>query len=138
MRCKVMRKNKSPYGVVLLIFVSCLCCQARATETPQPDAQAKTTPSIEVSPPRKIAGEAPAYPRELRDQGIEGKVTIRIVVTKEGKVGKADLIGSTDGLLTEAVAKVLPTWRFEPARIIETGQPISVEYKLSFPFRLTD
>lgn len=124
-------------SLIVLAFAGCLGCAGSATaaEATEVGRAAGLEPE-DVSAPVKIAGAAPEYPPELRERGLQGDVVIRMVITKEGRVGKAEFVAGSDGQFTEAVAKVLPTWRFEPARIIETGEAITSFIEITFPFRL--
>jgi len=53
------------------------------------------------------------YPTQAKQQGIEGTVFVRFVVTKTGKIGETDIMRAVDPLLEmEAirVVKSLPKW----------------------------
>ena len=65
------------------------------------------------------------YPREAAARGIEGKVTIRVLVDKDGSVTQVEVDESVDPALdAEAVrvCRLLP--RFKPG--MDNGHPISV------------
>jgi TonB family protein len=75
------------------------------------------------------------YPREAKNRGIEGKVYVRFVVTKSGKIGEADVMRTVDALLEmEAirVVKSLPKWT--PGK--KNGKPVDVWLIIPIDFRL--
>jgi len=67
-------------------------------------------------PPRKIAGASPHVPAWARRTRLEGKVTLRFVVTAEGQVADINVhhIEGDERFGREAT-RALATWRFEPA-----------------------
>jgi protein TonB len=75
------------------------------------------------------------YPDVARENGIEGTVYIRFVVTKSGKVGETQVMKSADPLLDEAALKVvksLPTW--SPGKI--NGNAVNVWFIVPIKFKL--
>jgi len=75
------------------------------------------------------------YPAIAQEKGIEGKVFIKFVVTKTGKVTNAKVVRSIDPLLnTEAirVVELLPTWK--PG--MQNGKNVDVEYTIPVNFKL--
>lgn len=59
----------------------------------------------------------PIYPDEAARRKIEGKVTLRILVTREGKVGDLEVFRSSGhALLDEAAADAVKLWRYRPAK----------------------
>ncbi|SDD94616.1 energy transducer TonB [Pedobacter soli] len=75
------------------------------------------------------------YPSTLIKEGITGKVIVRFVVTKEGKVTDPEIVQSVHPLLdAEAirVVKLMPKW--EPGK--QNGEFINVKFSLPFNFNL--
>lgn len=75
------------------------------------------------------------YPSVLIKEGIIGKVIVRFVVTKEGKVTDPEIIQSIHPLLdAEAirVVKLMPKW--EPGK--QNGEFVDVKFSLPFNFNL--
>jgi TonB family protein len=83
----------------------------------------------------KYVAKHTIYPKEAKEKGVEGKVFVRFVVTKSGKVGEADVMRTVDALLEmEAlrVVKSLPKWT--PGK--KNGKPVDVWLILPVDFRL--
>jgi len=83
----------------------------------------------------KYVSENTIYPVISQDQGIEGTVYIRFVVTKTGNVGQAAVMRSVDPLLDEEalrVVKTLPKW--EPGK--NNGNPVNVWFIIPVKFKL--
>lgn len=67
-------------------------------------------------PVRCVYCPDPEYTDEARHEKLQGSVTLRVLVTKDGRVGQVKLVkGLGLGLDDRAVAAVR-TWRFQPAR----------------------
>lgn len=76
------------------------------------------------------------YPQVAKDNGIQGKVVIQMVIMKDGKVGEVKVVRGVDkDLDREAVrvCKSLPP--FSPGRNAN-GDPINVWYTLPVTFKL--
>ncbi|MCU0459174.1 MAG: energy transducer TonB [Bacteroidales bacterium] len=75
------------------------------------------------------------YPPEARDQGIQGMVLVRFVVTTEGKIDKVSVARSVHPLLdAEAVRVVsmMPDW--SPG--LKGGTPVNVWFFMPVTFRI--
>ncbi len=75
------------------------------------------------------------YPQVAADNGVQGKVYLKFVVEKDGKVGEVQVLRSPDKLLEKEavrVVKTLPT--FEPG--MQRGKPVRVWYQVPVTFRL--
>lgn len=75
------------------------------------------------------------YPEEVKAKGIQGRVTVRVVVNTEGKVTNAEVLRSVDPALdAEAlrVASSLPDWK--PG--MKDGKPVNVRFIFPVNFSL--
>lgn len=75
------------------------------------------------------------YPAEAIEKGIEGRVIVTFVVTKDGKITNAEVVRPADPLLNEEALRVLrsmPDWI--PAK--RNGQNVDLQYTLPVIFRL--
>lgn len=75
------------------------------------------------------------YPDEAKENGIEGRVFIKFVVSASGKIENVEVLKGVDPLLNmEAlrVVKSMPDW--EPGR--QDGKPVKVYFTLPLSFRL--
>ncbi len=72
----------------------------------------------------RVAAEYPALARQM---GITGKVKIEVMITAEGKVSSAKIVGGNPVLVTSAVDAV-KKWKFEPGPK-ETTEIIEFEFK---------
>lgn len=91
---------------------------APAREPERPPARPKTMGSEEVDePPREIATRCPIYPSFARRRGLEGHVTVKLLIDEEGHVREVEVIelkGHAE--FRRAVLKVAKRWRFTPPR----------------------
>lgn len=75
--------------------------------------------------PRILKYIQPDYPEEAKLKGIEGKVTLKILINCEGKVERAEVLN--DGGFNEfgrSAVRTIIKWEFEPARIMD--MPVAV------------
>ena len=99
--------------------------------------------------PKPLPSNAqPAYPKKLRNDGITGRIVLKLHVHRDGSVRGAKVLAKKTSATTEeekkaaaaaflkAVIKVVKTWKFKPATL--AGKPISVWHKVNIPFELTD
>ncbi len=76
----------------------------------------------------------PEYPQKALSSGLRGKVVILAYVDDAGKVRKWKIAREEplDLGFADEVGKVIPRWRFEPAR--RDGKPIGVWIAIPFTF----
>ena len=133
--------------------------KARAAEkAPKKPKRKKKTPIDPTKPidrpenatvPKPLASNAqPAYPKKLRDEGITGRIVLKLHVHRDGSVRGAKVLSKKTSATTEddkkkaasaflkAVIKVVKGWKFKPATL--EGKPITVWHKVTIPFELTD
>jgi TonB family protein len=79
----------------------------------------------------------PAYPRASVLAGVEGTVTFRVHVTRDGTVARVWLMGSeVDRACEESARHALLQWRFRP--FLADGEPTDVLVDQRIRFSLTD
>lgn len=75
-------------------------------------------------PPRPLPRSHPIYPYRAKQRGIEGDVTVKVLVRADGTVGSIEIIqADPPGYFEENVIKAVEHWRFEPGRI--AGEPVA-------------
>ena len=85
----------------------------KPAETPSPEPLAVST-KPEPLPPEPVAGnQPPPYPDAAKRRGVEGSVLVRLEVSREGTVVRAEVAESSgSALLDEAALSALRRWRF--------------------------
>lgn len=80
----------------------------------------------------------PPYPPIARRIGVEGKVTLRLTVTAEGRVSQAEVVTSSgrDELDQAAQQWILAHWLYKPAQA--NGVPVSSKALATVTFSLTN
>lgn len=75
--------------------------------------------------PRVIASEKPEYPDTARQNGWEGTVRLRVLVSEEGTVQDVQVAASSGyrQLDQAAIYCIMYRWRFSPA--LEEGRPVT-------------
>lgn len=83
----------------------------------------------------KWIGNHIKYPTMAMENGVQGRVVVRFVVTKDGSIGEVQVArGKDPDLDKEAVRVVRSLPKFTPGRM--NGQPVSVWYTLPVNFKL--
>lgn len=98
------------------------------------------TPSILTGPndrlPKALYQVTPKHPRKLKKQGIEGRVTVEFLISKEGHVIWVKTFGSTDLKFATAAKEAVMLWLFEPA--IKDGAPVACRMKIPIEFKVNE
>jgi protein TonB len=122
--------------------------KVRPRRTPVDPTKPIDRPENATAPKPKAGNPQPQYPKSLRDEGITGRVVIKIHVHRDGTVRGAKVLSKKNNatgeeaqnkankLFLAAVIKVIKTWKYAPATL--EGKPISVWHTVTFPFTLTD
>lgn len=102
---------------------------------PDPDPNAfimveKEPAPVNMDNIRKLIG----YPPTAKEAEIEGKVIVRILVSKEGKYQRHIVVKNPHAILTKAVEAQLKNLEFTPG--IQAGKPIKVWVTIPFDFKL--
>ena len=83
----------------------------------------------------RYIGENIKYPRQAEENGIQGRVIVTIIITKEGKVTNPKIVKSVDPILDKEalrVVRTLPDWI--PGR--QNGKAVNVLFTIPVTFRL--
>lgn len=108
------------------------------------DASEKVYDKVETMPEfpdgelglRKFIAINVKYPKEARENGIEGKVYVQFVVDKTGKVVESKVVRSVDPILDAEAIRVinlLPDWK--PAE--NNGEKVNVNFTIPINFKLS-
>lgn len=84
--------------------------------------------------PRPILRKMPVYPPALAHKAAEGKVKIRFIVDKKGKVRLPRVEEASDPLFGYAAVAAISLWKFEPP--LKDGEPVITEFVLPMTFKL--
>jgi TonB family protein len=73
----------------------------------------------------------PRFPEEALKKHLQGKVTVRLELSRDGNIQEAKLMEG-DPVLGRAVMEAVKQWRFEPTRL--DGDPVEVEVDVEMVF----
>jgi periplasmic protein TonB len=110
-------------------------------ETRPAPAEPKTeVASIAVTPPSfgaaYLRNPAPPYPAAAQRNGVQGTVTLKVLVTRDGFPSRVELEKSSGSTpLDQAALETVKTWRFVPAR--RGSEAIEDTVIVPIVFRLT-
>lgn len=85
--------------------------------------------------PQLVASSDPAYPRRAREDGLEPRVELRLLIDERGRVEQVEVQGAPAGYGFEKVLREAVTqWRFQPAT--KGGVPVRTWVSQGYQFRL--
>jgi TonB family protein len=93
-------------------------------------------PSTFTSRLEVIYGPDPLYPAQARDTGVQGTVTVMLVVDEDGTPLDARVMESLGSVVDGSVTDALRQWRFRPSLI--NGQPATASVVIEVSFQLPD
>ncbi len=84
--------------------------------------------------PDIVGGPRPIYPKDALDQGLEGRVTLSVLVAADGAVSSVTVEKSSGHPILDRVAvrAVEGNWSFQPG--LENGKPVSGKCAITFAF----
>ncbi|HEX3875940.1 MAG TPA: M56 family metallopeptidase [Bryobacteraceae bacterium] len=113
---------------------------AAATASPDKQTAAASYPiqvggHVRVS--RLVQQSRPIYPADARDQGVEGTVILRAVISREGVPENVHVLneGEVDSRLAQSALEAVRQWRYEPSTLDAT--PVNVQNTIEIVFRLS-
>jgi TonB family protein len=78
----------------------------------------------------------PSYPILALQRRREGRIWVKVFISKDGEVRRASVIRCDDSLFTNAALSSAMRWQFEPARL--GTRSVEVWIALVFRFRLVE
>jgi len=130
-------RGHSPLGALALGLMLAACTRhddgtvALGTEQPAATDEPVDLPPVAINPVSPMI-----YPPALLEQGIEGRVLLRLYVDSQGKlVGDSTRIAESSGYpaLDSAAVQGAPSLRFSPA--LRRGRPVSAPFLQPVHFR---
>ena len=85
----------------------------------------------------KFIGKNIKYPTQAQENGIQGRVIVQMIVTKEGDIAEAKVVRNVDPLLDAEALRVInsmPKWK--PGK--QKGEAVNVKYTIPVMFRLSN
>ena len=84
--------------------------------------------------PGVLGGTPPIYPKDALDRGLEGKVSLSVVVAEDGSVSSVSVAQSSGHEMLDAAAvrAMKRDWRFQPG--LKEGKPAAGSVTVTFEF----
>lgn len=91
---------------------------------------------VPVTMPRVLTSIQPVYPLQAKNNGIQGRVYLRILVNTQGLVENVNIaVSSGNDSLDDAAKQAALSWRFSPAKD-ERGQLVNCYIRMPIDFNL--
>jgi periplasmic protein TonB len=91
-------------------------------------------PGSGVTPPRLVREVKAEYTEDARRRGIQGEVTVEVVISRDGAVSNVRLLRGLGHGLDEQAIRAVRQWRFTPAT--RRGTPVDVIVEIDVEFRV--
>ena len=102
-----------------------------------PDIKERVLSSKEVDSRAVINSKpAPSYTKEARRNGVQGFVTMKVLLSGDGKVSRVRVVKGLPAGLSENAIRAACKIKFKPA--IKDGEPVSQWVTVEYVFRLAD
>jgi TonB family protein len=108
--------------------------EVAASGSPQPTPPRRVRVGGNVTPVKALSMTRPVYPASARERGIQGTVTLRCVILKDGSPASITPALDTDPELIEAATATVRQWRYQPALL--NGQPVETEALVTINYKL--
>lgn len=82
--------------------------------------------------PTVLKRAQPAYPQQLRDEGIEGQVVVELRIDSSGRVTAVKVLRGLHPLLDREALVAARATRFAPARVGGLAVPVEIAYTFTF------
>src|SRR6478736_6049463 len=105
------------------------------TFTPGPAAEVLNKIPPGGKPPQPTRRPEPVYPEAMRVSGLEGRVTVGFVITKEGLVDDPIIVRSNNPWFERPAIDAILTWRFTPGEM--NGKKVNVRASQDLVFSLS-
>jgi len=119
------------YGVPFDVASAAEPAVAASSQTNAPDEERRMGRRV-TTWPRRLFWVDPAYRDPSHRVRHEGEVEFEAVVGADGRLYRPQIRGGLDKAHVAAIQRVLPMWRFEPARAGKEPLPAHVESRLVF------
>ena len=87
-----------------------------------------------VKAPRALHTPDPKYSKSAKKQGIQGTVTLSVMVGTDGKAHDVKVVKSLEPSLDANAIEAVKKWKFAPAT--KDGRPVAVEMRLQVDYKL--
>ena len=81
----------------------------------------------------KIHDAQPHYPREAREQGIQGDVILQATIDTKGNLANLKVLQG-DPILVKAAVDAVKKWKYRP--YVLQGEPVEVETTIKIQFHM--
>lgn len=78
----------------------------------------------------------PSYTREARRYGVQGFVTLKVLLSASGKIGRVKVVKGLPAGLTANAIRAACKMEFKPA--VKDGKPVAMWLNVEYVFRLAD
>lgn len=112
-----------PFTLLTLLFLRGSLSAAQ----PQNGTLKQENVTNQTAPLKVIATPTAPYPKEARKKGVEGKVTLSILVDAKENVSQAKALSGPEELVPAALASVR-MWQFEPPASAPVTKTVEVAY----------
>jgi TonB family protein len=96
-----------------------------------------SSPVGKVKPARLLTDLKPSYPPGALKARVEGTVLLAVEIRPDGRPHNIRVVRPRPFGLTWAAIHAVREWRYEPVRIVETGEAVTAATKITVNFHIS-
>ncbi len=124
-------------SIVMILFVSLMHTISCASDNSHSEENAFKVKDVDT-PPKIIKAVSPIYPSIMTFDGLvlsEGRVMLRFIVTKDGRIRSPEIVeAAPKGVFEASALEAVKKYKFRPAT--QNGKPVDCIVKLPIKFSL--
>jgi len=125
--------------VVSTLFAATVCLAITTLWAPSAAAEKKGKPvrydEKKMDEPVLVHKVTPKYPKEAKDEKVQGTVVLEATIGRDGLVAETRLVKDPDPRLSKAARHAVGQWRYKPV-LDADGQPLEVLFTVTLRFAL--
>ena len=85
--------------------------------------------------PRRLNSVMPAYPRQMLRRGVEGEVSLSVVIDQTGALSVEGVVSATNDFFRDSAVEAARKFVYEPPT--RNGKPVRARFVLPIPFKIS-
>lgn len=85
--------------------------------------------------PRRLNSVMPAYPRQMLRRGVEGEVSLSVVIDQSGALSVEGVVSATNDFFRDSAVEAARKFVYEPPT--RNGKPVRARFVLPIPFKIS-
>jgi protein TonB len=84
---------------------------------------------------KRLGGPIPVYPQDAKDAHVEGRVVLKVLIGRDGKIHDLKVISAPYPSLAGSAMWAVSQWKYKPCLL--NGEPVDVDTQVNVVFKLS-